>query len=115
VSRLRDDELHVLYSSPNKERFKVSGTCARLGLNRQIRDHWIGRRGTVEWPPRSPDLTPIDLYLWGNLKAMVHQGEMQNMHHLKEHIGESCLRITPDGVRESSPRVEEMHPCVLSV
>ncbi|CAF1374950.1 unnamed protein product [Rotaria sordida] len=24
---------------------------------------WIGRRGTIEWPPRSPDLTPCDFSL----------------------------------------------------
>ena len=26
---------------------------------------WIGRRGTVEWAPRSPDLTLCDFSLWG--------------------------------------------------
>lgn len=26
---------------------------------------WIGRRGPIEWPARSPDLTPPDVFLWG--------------------------------------------------
>ena len=26
---------------------------------------WIGRGSTINWPPRSPDLTPLDFYLWG--------------------------------------------------
>ena len=26
----------------------------------------------VEWPPRSPDLTPLDFFLWGYLKAKVY-------------------------------------------
>jgi hypothetical protein len=30
---------------------------------------WIGRNGTVWWPPRSPDLTPVVFYLWGHLKG----------------------------------------------
>ncbi|KOC64115.1 hypothetical protein WH47_01683 [Habropoda laboriosa] len=33
---------------------------------------WIGRSGTVEWPARSPDLIPIDFYLWGTLKDIVY-------------------------------------------
>ncbi|CAF4230737.1 unnamed protein product, partial [Rotaria sordida] len=33
---------------------------------------WIGRRGTVEWPPRSPDLTPCDFSLWGVIKDHVY-------------------------------------------
>jgi hypothetical protein len=27
-------------------------------------DRWRGRNEPVLWPPRSPDLTPIDFYLW---------------------------------------------------
>lgn len=26
---------------------------------------WIGREGPIAWPPRSPNLTPLDFYLWG--------------------------------------------------
>ncbi|PNF43619.1 hypothetical protein B7P43_G03107, partial [Cryptotermes secundus] len=25
----------------------------------------IGRGGPITWPPRSPDLTPLDFFLWG--------------------------------------------------
>jgi hypothetical protein len=28
---------------------------------------------SVEYPPRSPDLTPVDFYLWGGLKNSVYQ------------------------------------------
>lgn len=28
-------------------------------------DHWIGRGGPIAWPPRSPDLNPLDFFLWG--------------------------------------------------
>jgi len=26
---------------------------------------WIGRGGTIAWPPRSPDLTPLGFSVWG--------------------------------------------------
>jgi len=34
---------------------------------------WIGRRGAIEFPPRSPDITPLDLYLWGTLKDVYRE------------------------------------------
>lgn len=33
---------------------------------------WIGRLGPVAWPPRSPDLTPLDYYFWGHMKSLVY-------------------------------------------
>ena len=68
----------------------------RRWLDGQFTGHWIGRRGPVEWPATSPDLTPLDFYLWGHLKAMVYEVEIQNMDHLKERIRDACARITPD-------------------
>ena len=32
----------------------------------------ISRFGDVPWPPRSPDLTPPDFFLWGYLKGKVY-------------------------------------------
>ena len=32
----------------------------------------MGRRGSHEWPARSPDLTPCDFFLWGWLKEQVY-------------------------------------------
>ena len=33
---------------------------------------WIGRRGSINWPARSPDLTPMDFFFWGVLKDKVY-------------------------------------------
>ena len=40
-------------------------------LNETFPGKWIGRGGPKEWPPRSPDLTPIDFFLWGYLKELM--------------------------------------------
>ena len=37
----------------------------RMYLDETVPGRWIGRRSAVEFPPRSPDLTPLDFYLWG--------------------------------------------------
>ena len=31
-------------------------------------NEWIGRNETLHWPPNSPDITPMDTFLWGHLK-----------------------------------------------
>uniref|UniRef100_A0A1Y1L7H2 Tc1-like transposase DDE domain-containing protein n=1 Tax=Photinus pyralis TaxID=7054 RepID=A0A1Y1L7H2_PHOPY len=41
-------------------------------LNATFPNRWIGRGGPVAWPPRSPDLTPLDFFLWGHLKNLVY-------------------------------------------
>jgi hypothetical protein len=39
---------------------------AREELQMQFGENWIGRRGPINWPVRSPDLTPLDFFfLWG--------------------------------------------------
>ncbi|KZC14695.1 hypothetical protein WN55_07192, partial [Dufourea novaeangliae] len=40
-------------------------------LNVTFEDHWICRAGNHKWPARSPDLTPLDFYLWGKLKQHI--------------------------------------------
>ncbi|GBM00330.1 hypothetical protein AVEN_32668-1 [Araneus ventricosus] len=32
----------------------------------------IGIGGFVEWPPRSPDLTRLDFFLWGHIKGQTY-------------------------------------------
>ena len=46
--------------------------AVRNYLDATFPGRWIGRRGPIEWPARSPDLTPLDFYLWGKLKAKVY-------------------------------------------
>lgn len=40
---------------------------ARNCLNEMFPRRWIGKYGPINWPPRSPDLTVLDYYLWGNM------------------------------------------------
>ena len=34
----------------------------RNHLNRRFGHRWIGRGGPIPWPPRSPDLNPLDFF-----------------------------------------------------
>lgn len=46
----------------------------------------ISRFGDIPWPPRSPDLTPMDFFLWGYLKNKVYESEPATISALKENI-----------------------------
>ena len=35
------------------------------------------------WPPRSPDLTPSDYFVWGYLKEKIYHNKPQNIEDLK--------------------------------
>lgn len=47
-------------------------------------NHWIGRNGPIGMPPRSPDLTVMDFFLWGWLKNHVYRVEINDENHLRD-------------------------------
>ena len=55
-------------------------------LNQEFETKWIGRNGPIKWPARSPDLTPLDYYVWGQAKDFVYNEEIVNIDHLKRKI-----------------------------
>ncbi|CAK1581247.1 unnamed protein product [Parnassius mnemosyne] len=44
---------------------------ARERLNTMFGEQWIGRYGHRRWPARSPDVTPLDFFLWSFIKNEV--------------------------------------------
>ena len=68
-------------------------------LDQQFGNQWIGRRGPVEWPARSPDLNPLDFFLWGHLKSEVYRNRPRNISELKNNITAACHQISPEMIR----------------
>lgn len=64
-------------------------------LDENYQDRWIGRRGPTEWPARSPDLTPLDFFLWGYIKSEVYKTAPGSLNELRQRITDVCSRITP--------------------
>jgi len=65
----------------------------RAYLNEVFNQRWIGRRGHIEWPARSPDMNPLDFFLWGYLKQKVFREKPANLEELKEKIVRECREI----------------------
>lgn len=74
---------------------------------RAVREHldanhspWIGRGGTVAWPPRSPDMTPLDFFLWGHMKQKVYF----NVPNTREELLQKIMMVA-DEIRADSDMV----------
>ncbi|GFT00902.1 putative mariner transposase [Trichonephila clavipes] len=55
-------------------------------LKDKFGDRLISRFGSVNWPPRSCDLTPLDYFLWGYVKSLVYADKPQTLDHLEDNI-----------------------------
>jgi len=76
-------------------------SAVRDWLNDIFGEQWIGRGGPVRWPARSPDLTPCDFYLWGDLKRRVYVRRMVSIQELKQQIV-SAIGTTPHSVLQAA-------------
>jgi hypothetical protein len=63
-------------------------------LNTTFGDQWMGQFGPVRWPARSPDLTPLDFYLWGHLKDLVYATPPQGPDDLRNRVTAACRLVT---------------------
>lgn len=85
-----------------------TSVIARTILNKKFPNKWIGIHSNFqEWPPRSPDLTPLDFFLWGFLKDKIYQTLPLNREDLIDRIKTATLQISPQilrRVRESFVR-----------
>jgi hypothetical protein len=51
----------------------------------------------MKWPPRSPDLTPSDFFLWRYMKELVYVPPLpHNVQELKQRIQEAATMVTED-------------------
>lgn len=76
----------------NQLHFQHDGAPAHYGINvrnwlhERLPGRWIGRGGPISWPPRSPDLNPLDYYFWGRIKDIVYATEVDSEEVLRERI-----------------------------
>lgn len=73
-------------------------------LNRVYPQRWIGRGGPINWPPRSPDLTPLDFCLWGWLKSEVYKVKVNTRDDLIARIMDcaALIKERQDAIRRAT-------------
>ena len=86
---------------------------SRNVANQLFGDKWIGRGGPIAWPPRSPDLTPLDFFLWGHLKNIVMSKVPTTKEDMKERIVAACRSVTPEMLRRVRESVQKrLQKCI---
>jgi hypothetical protein len=70
-------------------------------------NRWIGCGSTIDWPPRSPDLTPLDFCSWGWMKSEVYRRKVDTWDELLDRIMDAIARImeSQDELRRATRHV----------
>jgi hypothetical protein len=74
-------------------------TAVRNYLDATFPGRWIGRRGPIEWPARSPDLSPLDFYFWGKLKSRIYIPRPLVLRRLIDNVRTESAMVLPSELR----------------
>ncbi|GBN85387.1 hypothetical protein AVEN_162119-1 [Araneus ventricosus] len=75
----------------------------------------MGKGGFQEWPPRSPDLTPMDFFLWGYLKQHMYATPPLTLQDLQRRITDSYANVTPVMLHRVQPEVQaRVQMCIVA-
>ena len=86
----------------------------RRYLNHKFPNRWIGRGYAQNWPPRSPDLNPLDYHMWGYMKAMVYEQKVNTREELHQRILSAARSINNAAVlrKFTSCLVTRVRKCI---
>ena len=60
-----------------------TAAASHLWLQERFPGRVISLKEEVQWAPHSPDLSPLDFFLWGYLKDRVYKDKLRTSEHLK--------------------------------
>ena len=69
----------------------------------------MSKSGDLDWPPRSPDLTPADFFLWGYLKSKVYVNKPRTVEELKDNIREEIAAILAEILAKTMENAAKGH------
>ncbi|KAH0810802.1 hypothetical protein GEV33_011989 [Tenebrio molitor] len=80
-------------------RSRHTATDRRQIASRDVTTGSRGRGHLIQWPPRSPDLTPLDFFLWGYVKEIVFQEIPTTREDMMERIQQAFAAIRRETLR----------------
>ena len=75
----------------------------------------MGRAGPIAWPARSPDLSPLDFWLWGYLKDKVYSHSVATLQELRDAIEDELQSIPAGMVHNATLSVVENAKKLISI
>ncbi|GFT42355.1 uncharacterized protein TNCV_1786461 [Trichonephila clavipes] len=94
IPELNNHDVQELWFQPDGATCPTARATIHL-LKDTFGDHLISRFGSVNCPPRSCDLTPLDYFLWGYVKSLVYADKPQTLDHLEDNIRRVIADIRP--------------------
>ena len=91
--------------STSRDWFQQDGATAqtagetRCWLRERFGGRLISSREGNAWPAHSPDLTPMDYFLWGHLKSQVYRKNPKTIEDLKKAVRSAVRQVRPDTCR----------------
>jgi hypothetical protein len=73
-------------------------TISTMEMLKQFFDNRVTSKNL--WPPRSPDLTPPDYFLWGYLKQVVYSNRPQTIKDLKQNTEVVISNISQETLKK---------------
>ena len=66
-------------------------------LKSNFNHHWIGKEsGEKEWPPRSPDLSPLDYFFWSYVQSQLLSYDLETKADLRNALKREISRVPPE-------------------
>ena len=82
------------------------GLIVRDFLNETFPNRWIGRNGPTPWPPRSPDIAPLDFFLLGYVKDRVYRTPVRDVETLRSRIIEVLATVNEEMLKNTWREIE---------
>ena len=92
ANQLTDDELTTGYYQKDGVTGHISN-ASMPEIERFFQDRIFSKN---IWPPRSPDLTPADFFLWGLLKGKVYKSTTRTFEQLKDPTRQEIQAVSFD-------------------
>lgn len=82
-------------------------------LNQQFPGRWMGRYGPICWPARSPDLNPLDFFLWGYCKEKIYRQLPEDIEELNDKLHYAIWSIENEVMeRMQANLLRRMRACI---
>ena len=106
--------LQEMFKNCNREWFQQDGAAPHTArealdwLNGHFPSQHISLKAAVQWAPRSPDLNPLDFFMWGFLKDRVYSGKPATTDELKTAIVQEVARMPREHVNKAIAHLRDV-------
>lgn len=83
-------------------------------LDNHFEDRWIANNGPHRWPPRSPDITPLDFFVWGRIKNIVYAAPLTTKEDCQERVRNAFRSLSPQEIQSATHAgfLRRIHKCL---